>query len=74
MVLNRKSHPCVNIGVLADAWLEEVMKVVGKVLTNDVETDVVIGTISGVYVESDIGVGILSDINDSVLVVAMASL
>ena len=63
-----------NIGVLADAWLEEVMKVVGKVLTNDVETDVVIGTISGVYVESDIGVGILSDINDSVLVVAMASL
>ena len=80
VIFNRIIHPCVIIDVLADVWVEEVVKVYVNMSVINVWADVVIGTLSDVQVEvtidvvSDIGVEVLIDIHVNVLVAAMTTL
>ena len=74
MIFNRFKRLCVVIDVLADAWVEEVMKVSVKVFVINVRADVVIDKFSGVQVVSDIAAEVLTDVNANVLVVAMTAL
>ena len=80
MIFNRFKRLCVVIDVLADAWVEEVMKVSVKLIVINVWAGVVVNALSGVWVDATIDVGsdiaaeVLTDVNANVLVVAMTAL
>ena len=66
--------------VLADVWVEEVVKEFVEVSAINVRTGAVIDALSAVYVGatidvvSDIGVEVLADANANILVATMADL
>ena len=45
---NRFTHPCVSIDVLADVWVEEVIKILFEGFVINVWDDVVIDTLADV--------------------------
>ena len=75
MIFKRFTNPCVIIGVMADEWVGEVIKVSDGVFVINVWADAMIITLSNVLVEvtidvvsSDIRVEELTDVNVNVLV------
>ena len=81
MIFNRFTHPCVIIDVLADVWVEEIIKILVGVFVINVWTGVVIDTLSGVsaeviidVVDCDIGVEALTAVNANVVVATMTDL
>ena len=80
MISNRFVYPRLIVDVLADVWVEDTLELSVKVFSLAVCADAVINMLFGVYVDltidvaSDIGVGVLTDVNDSVLVAAMTVL
>ena len=48
MTSNRLTHPCVVIDVLADVWVEDVIKILVEGFVINVRADTVIGTLSDV--------------------------
>ena len=80
MIFNRFTHPSSIIDLLADVWVEEIIKVVVRVFNIKVCSDPVIDILSGVLVDvtmidlvSDIGVEVLSDVNANAVVAAMTA-
>ena len=80
MIFNRFTHPSSIIDLLADVWVEEIIKVVVRVFIIKVCSDPVIDILSGVLVDvtmidlvSDIGVEVLSDVNANAVVAAMTA-
>ena len=73
----RIRYPCVIIDVLTDVWVGEIIGASVGEFTINVWTGVVVGVLSGAYVdviidvESDTGVEVLTDVNASVLVTAV---
>ena len=73
MIFNRFAHPRVVIDVLADVWVEEVIKVFVAVFVTNARAGVAIGTVSGdatIDIVSSIAVELLI----GVFVAAMATL
>ena len=77
MISKRILHRCVIIDVLTDVWVGEIIGASVGEFTINVWTGVVVGVLSGAYVdviidvESDTGVEVLTDVNASVLVTAV---
>ena len=81
MIFKRFTHPCVAIGVMADEWVGEVIKVSDGVSVIKVWADMMIITLSNVLVEvtidvvsSDIRVEESTDVNVNVLVAMVTAL
>ena len=76
VTFNRFTYPCVIVDVLADVWVEEIREMLVGGFVINVWADMVIGTLSTVYVDvtfddvSDIGVEVLTDVNTNVLIAA----
>ena len=70
------THPCVCIGVLAEVWVEDVIKTPVEEFVTNLRAAVVIGKLSGVKLDVvievvfDIGVELVTDVNANVLVAA----
>ena len=79
VIFNRFTHPCVVIDVLADVWVEKIVKVLVGAFVINARADTVVDTWSGVYVDvttvisPDIDVGVLIDVNPNALVAAMTA-
>ena len=81
MICKRFTNPCVIIGVMADEWGGEVIKVSVGVSVINVGAAVMIITLSNVFVEvtigvvsSDIRVEESTDVNTNVLVAMVTAL
>ena len=81
MIFKRLTNPCVVIGVMADEWVGEVIKVLVAVFVINLRADVMIITLSNVFVEvtigvvsSDIRVEESTDVNTNVLVAMVTAL
>ena len=65
---------------LADVCIEEIIKVLVEVIVINMWVDAVVDTLSSMSVDetidsvSDIGIGVLTDVNPTVLVAAMTAL
>ena len=62
-IFNRFTNPCVIIDVLADVWVEEVIKVFVAVFVTNARADMAIDKVSG-----DVTIGIVSSIAVELLI------
>ena len=81
MIFKRLTNPCVVIGVMADEWVGEIIGPLVAVFVINLRADVMIITLSNVFVEvtigvvsSDIRVEDLTDVNTNVLVAMVTAL